>query len=267
MMNADDEKKLARAVKQLEHQGMAMKLANKVGVPVDVLLNRLPHPVQSGISKVVHSSLERCLRVALRGMKGSAVTAPTNQGHTALAAASGAVGGFFGLPGLAFELPVSTTLMLHSIAEIARSHGENLEDPATALTCLEVFALGARNKGSAVDSAYYATRAALAQATREAAAYIAQKGLAKSGAPALVRFISLIASRFGIEVAEKMAAQLVPLIGAAGGATLNVMFTTHFQTVAEGHFTIRELERKYGEVAVHREYDRLSGVSPASATA
>jgi hypothetical protein len=260
MMEPIDEQKLAAAVKRLEHQGLAMSIANKVGVPVDVLMKRLPRPVQSSIEKLVHGSLERCLRVALRGMRTEGAAAPSNQGHTALAAASGAVGGFFGLPGLAFELPLSTTLMLHSIAEIARSHGENLADPETALSCLHVFALGSKNKGNAVDSAYYATRTALAQATREAASYIAQKGLAKSGAPALVRLVSLVASRFGVEVAEKVAAQMVPLVGAAGGAALNVMFTTHFQTVAEGHFTVRELERSYGPEQVQIAYNRLAGL-------
>ena len=152
--------------------------------------------------------------------------------------------------------------MLHSIAEIARSHGEDLDTPESALNCLEVFALGAKSKGTEMDSAYYATRTALAQATREAATYIAEKGLAKSGAPVLVRFISLIASRFGAEAAEKIAAQMVPLVGAAGGAALNVMFTTHFQTVAEGHFTVRELERVYGADVVRQEYARLSGSLP-----
>ena len=263
-MNRVDEQRLADAVKRLEHHGMAMKIANKVGVPVDVLMKRLPMPAQAAIAKVVHNSLERCLRVALRGMRGEAATPPSNQGHTVLTAASGAIGGFFGLAGLAFEMPVSTTLMLHSIAEIARSHGEDLADPETALSCLEVFALGSNSKGSKVDSAYYATRTALAQATREAAAYIAQKGIAKSGAPVLVRFVSMIGSRFGVDVAEKVAAQMVPIVGAAGGAALNVMFTTHFQTVAEGHFTVRELERVYGLEVVQQEYARLAGTATAT---
>jgi hypothetical protein len=36
------------------------------------------------------------------------------------------------------------------------------------------------------------------------------------------------------------------------------MFTNHFQTVAEGHFTVRELERVYGTDEVQREYARLA---------
>jgi hypothetical protein len=105
------------------------------------------------------------------------------------------------------------------------------------------------------ESAYYATRTALAQVTREAVSYITQKGMAKESAPALLSFIGRIASRFGLEVSEKLAAELVPIVGAVGGLTLNLLFTQHFQSIAEGHFVIRRLERKYGAEAVRRDYD------------
>ena len=56
----------------------------------------------------------------------------------------GSAGGAFGLAALPFELPVSTIIMLRSIADIARSEGEDLSDPDTALSCVQVFALGGR---------------------------------------------------------------------------------------------------------------------------
>ena len=65
--------------------------------------------------------------------------------HKALATASGAAGGAFGLASLTIELPVSTIIMLRSIADIARSEGENRSDPEAALSCIEVFALGGRD--------------------------------------------------------------------------------------------------------------------------
>jgi hypothetical protein len=51
----------------------------------------------------------------------------------------------------------------------------------------------------------------------------------------------------------------VPGIGAAAGATINLMFMTHFQDVSRGHFTVRRLERLYGEDVVRRAYDGLAG--------
>jgi hypothetical protein len=257
-----DRLRLAGAVQRLEHHGLAMTIASQVGLPVEAILRRLPAAAQRAVHNAVNKALERCLRVALSGFAGRSSKTPSNRTHKALAGAAGAAGGFFGLAGLAIELPVSTTVMLHSIAEIARSHGEDLSDPANALACLEVFALGSGaspgdRATNTLESAYYATRAALAQATRDAAAYVAQKGVVKGGAPVLVRFLSNIASRFGVEVAEKVTAQMVPIIGAAGGLALNVAFTAHFQQVAEGHFLVRELERKYGRELVQREYQQL----------
>jgi hypothetical protein len=43
----------------------------------------------------------------------------------------------------------------------------------------------------------------------------------------------------------------------AGELTLNVLFVRCFQSLAEGHFTIRRLERKYGAKLVREEYERV----------
>jgi hypothetical protein len=66
-----------------------------------------------------------------------------------------------------------------------------------------------------------------------------------------------VASRFGITVSEKVAAQAVPVLGAAGGALINTIFIDHFQDIARGHFIVRRLERKYGADLVKEEYLKL----------
>jgi hypothetical protein len=145
--------------------------------------------------------------------------------------------------------------MLRSIADIARSEGEPLSDAGTKLACLEVFALGgAKPDDDGVDTGYFAVRAALAGAMTEATRYLAEHGLASSGAPTLVRFLSKIASRYSIQVSEKAAAQAIPLLGAAGGATINMLFMDHFQNMARGHFIVRRLERTYGKEPVREAY-------------
>ena len=254
-MTPQDVDALRAAAAKLEGRSFAMTVAAKVGMPVESLLRLLPHKAQQGIGTAVNAALERCLHVALSVGETGAASVLGRRGHTLLTAFTGAAGGFFGLPGLLVELPVTTTVMLHSIAQIAQSEGEDLRSPEAALACLAVFALGPEGRrGEAMESAYYATRAALAQVTRDAAAYVAQKGLAKEGAPALVSFLARIAARFGLEVSEKAAAQAVPVAGAVGGVALNVLFTQHFQRIAEGHFAVRRLERTYGADAVRQEY-------------
>jgi hypothetical protein len=256
-LSSQDLADLRAAIVKLESQSFAMKLTSKVGIPVEALLHRLPRRAQDTIGAAVNKSLEQSLRIALSLGKGRTATVRSKQTHTAATAFTGAVGGFFGLPGLVVELPVTTTVMLHAIAEIARGQGEDLSRPEGALACLEVLALDPEGvRTGTLESAYYATRTALAQATRDAAAYVAQKGLAKEGAPAIVSFLAKIAARFGIEVSEKAAAQLIPIAGAAGGLVLNVLFMDHFQRLAEGHFTVRRLERTYGSALIHQEFQR-----------
>jgi len=64
----------------------------------------------------------------------------------------------------------------------------------------------------------------------------------------MIRFISRIASRYQLQVTEKVAAQAVPLLGVA---VINNRFIGHFQDVGRGHLTVRRLERIYsaGQVA------------------
>jgi hypothetical protein len=259
-LSPSDYADLQTAVAKLETQSFAMKIAAMLGMPVEALLRRLPSPVQSAVQAAVDKALERCLRIAVKAPKAKSSVTTYKRSHTAAAAVTGAVGGFFGLPGLLVELPITTTLMLHSIVEIARSQGEDFLNPESSLACLEVFALSPQNSpqnshGAAKDSAYYATRTALAQVTREAVSYVTQKGMAKESAPALLSFVGRIAARFGLEVSEKVAAELVPVAGAVGGLTLNVLFSQHFQSLAEGHFIVRRLERKYGSEAVRQDYE------------
>ncbi|UCF37697.1 MAG: EcsC family protein, partial [Acidobacteriota bacterium] len=173
--------------------------------------------------------------------------------------ATGAGGGAFGLGGLVLELPVSTTIMLRSIADIAQAQGEDIGVVEGQLACLEVFALGGRTKDDdAAETGYFAIRSALASSITDAAKYLAQKGLRDKGTPVLVRFISAISSRFGIVVSEKAAAMAIPALGAAGGAVINSLFISHFQDMARGHFIVRRLERLYEPELVRQAYLQLS---------
>jgi hypothetical protein len=66
--------------------------------------------------------------------------------------------------------------------------------------------------------------------------------------------VSEIATRFGVVVTERSAASALPVLGAVGGATVNMIFMNHFQRVASGHFAIRKLERLHGQSVVRQHY-------------
>ena len=250
---------LRRAKQILENPGLAAKLSAMLGSPVEKGMKMLPSRLQKAVHTATEAALLKALDVAVSSLGQARPAASSDRMHRIAAAASGAAGGAFGVAAIGIELPISTTLILRSIADIAAAEGENPRQIETKLACLTVFALGSTRdqRDNAAESGYFAARSALATAVSEAAKHLAQKGLGKGGAPALVRLISLIASRFGLVVSQKAAAQMVPVIGAAGGALINTLFIAHYQDMARGHFIIRRLEKIHGEEPVRRTYEAL----------
>ena len=251
---------LAGARELLENPGLAAQLANLVGAPLEyVMAKRLPAPATKLVNALVRKALEQSRRAAVATVGKQARLPARPRTHTVAAAASGAAGGAFGLAGLVVELPLTTTLILRSIAEIARAEGEPLDDPATTLACFEVLTMGGRaGADDGAESGYFAARAVLAQQVAVAAEYVAVHGLVGKGGPLIVQLLSAIGSRFSVNVSQKVALQAVPLVGAATGAALNTLFMRHFQAMARGHFIVRRLERSHGTEAVRRAYDALA---------
>lgn len=257
-MQPADRQALREAKALLEHPGFAARVTNLVGRPFEKGLEFLPGDFQKVVHGATQKALGHALDVAVSSLDPGPGRRPANLFHKAAATVSGGAGGALGLHALLLELPVTTTLMLRSIADIARAEGEPLAQVEARLACLEVFALGGPGSSDdAAETGYYAVRAVLAQNIADAAAFLVRKGVAEKEAPALVRLLASIASRFGIVVSEKAAAQLVPIIGGIGGATINLVFMDHFQRMAQGHFTVRRLERSYGIDVVREEYGRL----------
>jgi hypothetical protein len=264
-MTEQDLEALQAAVELLENISLAARLTNIIGKPIELVGLALPQGASSIISAATTKGLNAALKVALRTMQNRPEAA-SRLLHKALATASGAVGGSLGLMTAPLELPISTIIMLRSIADIARSEGENLADPDAALSCVQVFALGTRT-GDAAESRYFVARGVLAKSITEAARFITERGIVEEGAPILVRFIAQVASRFGVVVTQKLAAQTLPVVGALGGAAVNYAFIDHFQDVARGHFAIRRLERAYGKEIVRVQYERIRAASRRQSSA
>jgi hypothetical protein len=258
-MTEADREELRRARHLLEHPGLAVKLANLAGRPVEWALARLPARGAELVDTATRAALDRALDLAVRTMAGTAEGPARDWRHRLAVWSTGGAGGALGLLGLPFELPLTTTLMLRSIADHARAQGEELSSAEARVNCLLVLALGGTaSSDDASRGGYFAVRVALARAVSEAADYlagrVAAEEVAERTAPVLIRLTSGIAARFGVAVQDKVAAQLVPVLGALGGAMINGLFIDHFQGVARGHFTVRKLERRYGAGEVKAEY-------------
>ncbi len=258
---------LERAFALLESPSIVAKLMNIVGKPLESALDALPEGASRRVHSAVQGALSRSVRMALTSLRDDPKASASPRSHTWMSAASGAAGGFFGFAGLMIELPVTTTIMMRSIADIARSEGFSLQDPTVAQDCVAVFALGGPGRGDdASDTGYYAARTMLQEVMKQTAAQLTKNAAVHAGRQSassvsagkagawLAKLIEAVASRFGVVITHKLAAQLVPVIGAASGAAVNALFIQHYQDMARGHFIIRRLEDTYGADAVRSTY-------------
>jgi len=163
---------------------------------------------------------------------------------------SGAVGGAFG----GFRLwrkncPSRQPSSCRSMADIARGQGENIRDIETQLACWKF----SRSRPSKTDRGgfpkgprYYGTRAALATRFKRCK-YITRKRVGQKrerrpsfallrGSPSVQR-TRLRQIRRPVDTAD----------WSCSWCRSKSRIHYHFQDMARGHFTMRRLERKYGE--------------------
>lgn len=254
-LNPGQRAELERAVRLLESQSFAVRVAEYAGRPLNHALRLVPLANPS-LRRTVHRAVMRCLELAVDSLEEE-VHPPSSWLPKAMTGLTGGIGGLFGVAALPFELPLTTTLMLRSIADIARHYGEDLSQMEARLACLEVFSLGGRKAENKDDIGYYAARAMFAKLSGDLVSYLMERGVLEVSAPVVSRVVSRVVSSFGVVVTERTAASAVPVLGAVGGATLNVIFMNHFEHVAHGHFALRRLERTHGQAEIGQLYTEI----------
>ncbi|WP_425037971.1 EcsC family protein [Primorskyibacter sp. S187A] len=206
--------------------GVGLQVLNMLGGQAENLLERLPDPVKSGLE----GATERALHVALETAQHSRTRIPDAAPwlNRAVTTAMGAAGGFGGLPSALTELPVTTTILLRTIQGIAEENGFDPAEEAVRLECLHVFAAaGPLEQDDGANMAFLAARVTLTGSTVQ--------GL-----------IARIAPRLATVFGQKLAAQAVPVLGAAAGAATNYAYTSYYQEMAAVHFGLKRLARDHG---------------------
>lgn len=275
-LTSEDFQKLKHAVVLLESPTLTAKMTNLISeLGSKIIPQSISQPLQDKIVGIADEALHKVFWIASKTMENKQQSASPKL-HKAAAAAVGGVGGFFGVATILIELPISTTIMMRSILDIAREEGFALDDPQTKIECITVFGLEGNisNDDDNAESGYFATKAALSQlvdhakkaAVEAVAAKLAQQVAEKQVAggtseltekalgDAIIKLIQTVAKRFGIHLTDQAAAKSIPMIGAALGATLNTMFTDFYQDMARGHFIVKKLEKKYSEEIIEKAY-------------
>jgi hypothetical protein len=274
-IDKDEQRFINTAFRFLDRPSFLIRAANAVGRPLELVMRTLPARHQEIIHSASESALKKGLLVvtktvseplALQSFESSENTSrKLGRWHSAASFGVGAAGGFFGIISLPLELPVTTAIMLRSIAATAAEFGMDLRDPQVQLECLYILSLGSplSKEDDAMSSAYWSSRTAFAKMAREAAAFLVGKTtkdiarqMEKHAAPVLVKFLGAIASRFEVVVSEKMMAEALPIVGAIGGGVINAAFTDYFSDAARFHFGLRALENRHGREAVEKCYNK-----------
>ncbi len=199
----------------------AVRVLNLLGGQMDGLLHRLP--------STLRDSLEWGTEQALHFAFDAAGRSRTLLGHgpqwftTAASATLGAAGGFSGMPGTLAELPVTTTVLLHGIQGAAIDHGFDTSEDGIRFECIQVFAApGPLGRDDDLDLSFISVRTAVT-------------------GTALQALISRIAPRLGVVLGQKLAVQAAAVLGAAAGASINIVYARHYRRIALAHFGLRRL--------------------------
>jgi len=261
LLNEAEKAELERAVRLLERTSLPVRLAHLIGAPLEGLSRALPKGARDTIQVASDKALRFAFNAALAslgreraegrlGLSGwgwldDALSSDWSAKASVLL--TGSAGGAAGLAGTAVELPITTTLILRSIAQIGQMEGEDVSTEDFKIACLSVLAMGGPDIGDdAAESGYFAIRLAVAETIKSAAG--------KSLAELLPAILLTIAKKFGAAATLKFSAQMAPLVGGIAGATINYVFIDHFQDKARGHFTLRRLERRHGQDAIKAAY-------------
>lgn len=211
------------------HRGantLGIQVVNLIGMRAESLLARLPAPARARLDDVTM----RALRASVAAAQVSRGVVPDQRGwlHTALATGLGAVGGIGGLPSALAELPVTVTVLFRAIQAAAAENGFDPADPEVQALCLSVFA----------------TAGPLAQDDGADMGFLAARVTLTGGA--VHKVVAAVAPRLATALGQKLAAQTVPVLGAAAGAATNYVYTSYYQDMAHVVFGLRRLERESG---------------------
>ncbi len=216
------EQRLDALVRRHAKAGNAgIQVLNLIGGQAENLLDRLPKELRARLG----DGTEKALHLAMQAAHRSRDMVGEQPGwlSRAVTTAMGAAGGFGGLPSAMAELPVTTTILLRAIQDVAAEHGFDPAEQSVQFDCIQVFAAaGPLDHDDGSDLAFLGTRVTVTGA--------AVQGL-----------ITRVAPRLATVLGQKLAAQTVPVLGAAAGAATNYAYTSYYQQMAHVHFGLRRL--------------------------
>lgn len=204
--------------------GPLIRLISRIGQGAENATTRLP----PGLSRRLEAATEQALTRAFRAARASRTTLRPRSdrfnriGATLIGGAAGAAG----ITGALLELPVTVTLLMRAILDIADEHGLDPEDEDLRREALRILAARPPSRDPA--------RTPLSGLAIPLAGQSSQA------------LIAAAAPRLAAMLGQKLALQSAPVIGAVAGATINHAFLGYYQNLARVHFGLLRLSRETG---------------------
>ena len=206
--------------------GPVIAVMTRLGGRLERHLAALPAGLRTRIGEITEKALLTSWTLADLG--GRALPGAGRRGSMVAAVASGAAGGAGGLAPSVAELPVTVTVILHAIRAEAVAAGYDPEDPSIRAECLKVFAAGSPLAvDDGVDTSFLSARLTLT-------------------GPAIQQLIQRVAPKLATALSQKLAAQAVPVLGAAAGAALNAAYLRYYRELAAIRFALLRLSEQHG---------------------
>ncbi len=198
-----------------------MRLLNALGGQAEGALRRLPRPLRATVEGATHQALHLAVRAA--GQSRRVLPDQSPEANRWISTTMGMVGGAAGLPGALIELPATTTFLLRSIQGVAKGYGFDPHAKSLHFDAVEVFAsAGPMAHDDGAETGFLSLR------------------LGINGA-GLSQLISRVAPKLAVALGPKLAAQMVPVLGAVAGGSINYIYAGYYQEMAHVQFALRRL--------------------------
>lgn len=186
----------------------------------------------SHLAAVRELPLERCDRLALSEARRA----------MGMGGAGGAAFGMFGAPGLVADVPTLLTLAMRTIHRIGLCYGEDISKEFA----MGVFALASANTREEKSETIAGLRGDFTglqqSAARDGLERAAERQMAKDAA---VFSLNTLSQRLGIQLGQRKAAGMIPVLGAVVGGAVNAWYLHDVAQVAQYVFQERWLLEKH----------------------
>ena len=189
------------------------------------------------LDELRNGTLEQCDRL-MRGEQRRAM---------AMAGAGGAAFGVAGAAGMAVDVPTLIGLALRTIHRVGLCYGENLRGTGSRRLAIGIFALASANsvdeKQTAIGALQRFEAGSLDTAAwRDGVERAAEREFAKEAA---VFSLRNLAARLGINLGQRKALGMIPLLGAVVGGSVNAWYLYDIGQVSRYVFQERWLSARY----------------------